>query len=65
MSPDEYRAAIKALGLTPCKPSYQGHTLHQTRDNELQQVRDPEGLTPEERVAAIEFLKWLLDITTH
>lgn len=65
MTPEGYRAVVRNLGLTPCRPSHDGKTLHQTRDGEFQQVPDPEPLTPEERQAAIDFLKSIMGINTH
>jgi hypothetical protein len=62
MTPDEYRAAVTASGLTPRKPSLQGGTLHATRNGDFYQVPDPEQLKPEERVAMIAVIKaWLGD----
>jgi len=55
---DEYKAVIKSLGLTPCRPSFQGATLHQTRDGDFQQVPDAESLSAEERVSMISMLKF-------
>ena len=60
MTPNEYRAAIRDLGLTPCKSSYNGSTLHETRDRLYQQVPDPETLLPNERADAIALIKWRL-----
>jgi hypothetical protein len=65
LTADEYRACIKGLGLTPCRPSFQDSTLHQTRDGEFQQVPDAESLSPEGRTAMINLLKWRLNIETH
>lgn len=55
---------VKALGLTPCRQSADGKTLHQTRDNppQFQGVPDAETLSPDERVSIIEILKWRLGI---
>ncbi len=65
MTPEGYRAIVKSLGLVPCRPSHDGKTLHTTRDNDFQQVLDPEPLTAEERVDAITLLKWRLGVTDH
>lgn len=65
MTADGYRAVIHALGLTPCKASYNGTTLHQTRDGQFAQVPDPEGLSPEERRSMIELIKFRLGIENH
>jgi hypothetical protein len=57
MTPDEYKAVVDAVGLTPCKPPFQGSTLHKTRDGKFQQVPNPEHLSPDERVAIIAVIK--------
>jgi len=57
MTVDGYRAAVRALGLTPCRPSFNQTTLHQTRDGNFIQVADPEHLSPDERTAMIGHLK--------
>jgi hypothetical protein len=56
VSPDEYRAQLKALGLTPAKPSYNGATLHQNRDGLFASIPDADELLPEERADFIEML---------
>jgi hypothetical protein len=53
MTPEEYKAAIDAAGRSPCKPPFQGSTLHKTRDGKFQQVPNPEHLSPDERVEII------------
>jgi len=60
LTPEGYRSAVNSLGLTPCRPSFNGSTLHQDRDGDFHQVIDPDGLTPAQRVAAIELLRFLL-----
>jgi hypothetical protein len=65
MTSDDYRAIIKSLGLTPCRPSFDGKTLHQDRDGHFQQVPDPEFLATEERRSVIEVIKWRMGITEH
>jgi hypothetical protein len=64
VTPDGYRAMIKAMGLTPCKPSFAGRTLHKGPDgpHDFQQVPDPEPLAPEERAGAIALIKMLRGI---
>ena len=57
-----YRGTVRAWGLTPCAPSNGYSTLHQTRENDIVQVPDPDPLTPEQRVAALEALKMKLGI---
>jgi hypothetical protein len=37
MTTEEYKATIEAMGLAPCKDSFQGSTLHKTRDGNFQQ----------------------------
>jgi hypothetical protein len=65
MTPDEYRAIIIASGLTPCRPSFQGSTLHKTSDGEFLQVCDPEHLNSEERAAIVAVVKARLGIADH
>jgi hypothetical protein len=66
MTSDGYRAVIRSLGLTPCRPSFEGRTLHQTRTGDFQHVPDPELLSPEEREATIALIKFRLGIVdTH
>lgn len=57
MTPGQYRAQIKKLGLTPYRPSHDGKTLHQTREGDFRQIPDPELLSPEEREATIKLIK--------
>jgi hypothetical protein len=65
MTPDEYRAVVRASGLTPYRPSFQGSTLHKTSDGKFLQVCDPEHLSSEERAAIIAVVKALLGIANH
>jgi len=65
VTPDEYRACIRALGLTPCRPSFQGSTLHQNRDGLFQQIEDPENYSPEERASLIDLIKMRMGISDH
>jgi hypothetical protein len=62
---DEYRAAVRGLGLTPCRPSFNGSTLHQTRDGGFQQVPNPEILSEVERPSMIALITWRLGVETH
>lgn len=62
MTADEFRACVKALGLTPIKPSYNGATLHQDSEGEIHRVIDPDELSEEERRAFYELLKDRLGI---
>jgi hypothetical protein len=57
MTTEEYKAAIEAAGLAPCKAPFQGSTLHKTRDGYFQQVPNPEHLSPDERSAMIAVIK--------
>ena len=57
MTPEEYKAAVEAAGLTACKSPFQGSTLHKTRDGYFQQVPNPEHLSPDERIAIIAVIK--------
>jgi len=57
---DEYRAAIKSLGLTPMKPSYNGGTLHQDRDRQPHVIPDPDNLEAVERHDIISMLRFRL-----
>lgn len=57
MTSDEYRSAIRALGLTPARPSYDGATLHQDRDGSHISVPDPDGLSFEERMVMFEVVR--------
>lgn len=65
LTADDYRACIKALGLTPVKPSYNGATLHVDRDRAHTSIPDPDGLTPEERYDMINLIKWRMGVTDH
>lgn len=56
MTCDEYRANLKALGLTPQRPSYAGATIHSDRDGLMYSIPDPEELHEEERTAFLEEL---------
>lgn len=60
-----YKAIVRSLGLTPCKPSFQGATLHQDRDGHFQQVTDPDTISDEERASIIALLKWRLGVADH
>ena len=65
MTIDGYKAAIKALGLSPYRPSNGHSTLHQTRDGDFQQVPDPEDLAPEERQGFIDLIRARLGLGQH
>jgi len=65
MTIDEYRSCIRALGLTPIKPSYSGATLHADRDGEIHRIIDPEELSPEERLDFYNLIKRRLGFTDH
>lgn len=65
MTVDEYRACVKALGLTPVKPSYEGATIHEDRDKELYRIIDPEELTEDERKDVFDMLKARMGFSDH
>lgn len=65
MTPDEYREVIRAMGLTPSKPSYDGATLHADKDGHFTSIPDPETLTADERPDVIEVIKARLGIDNH
>lgn len=65
MTNDDYRACLKALGLTPMKPSYEGSTLHQSRDGFVMSVPDPETMNAVERESFVRLLKDRMGITDH
>lgn len=65
MTDDGYRAIIKSLGLTPCRASFDGKTLHQDREGHFQQVPDPDQVAAEERDGVIQFIKWRMGIADH
>lgn len=60
MTTDEYRTRLRAMGLTPCRPSYEGATIHQDRDGGFRSIPDPEGLSPEERQDVIDLIEDLM-----
>jgi hypothetical protein len=51
---EQYRARIRGLGLQAVKPSRGRHTLHQGRDGILYPIKDPEYMSPEQRLDAVE-----------
>lgn len=57
MTEAQYRAALKALGLSPGKPSYNGATVHMDRDGMAHSIPDPVQLSSEERDHFIALLK--------
>ncbi|KFC65036.1 hypothetical protein FF80_02886 [Devosia sp. LC5] len=65
MTADEYRACIKALGLTPIRPSYEGATIHEDREKQLIRVIDPDDLTDQERRDVYNVLKLRMGFTDH
>ena len=65
MTPDGYRAMVRSLGLTPCRPSFNRHTLHMDGKGLFYRVPDPEHLSPQERADTIELLKMRMRITVH
>lgn len=65
MTPDEYRAIVRAMGLTPVKPSYDGATLHVDREGLHSSIPDPESLSIEERQGMIAIIKSRMQIEDH
>ena len=65
MTLDGYRAMVKSLGLTPCRPSVNRHTLHRDGDGHIYRVPDPEHLSPEERSKMIDLLRTRLRFNIH
>lgn len=63
MTPQAYRALIRSFGLTPCRPSSDDTTLHESREGERIQIPDPEKLSFEERDSIIRLIKQRLMIT--
>ncbi|HWU60831.1 MAG TPA: hypothetical protein VN112_02280 [Ensifer sp.] len=61
MTTDEYRAALKMLGLTPVKPSYDGAILHQGRDGCFYTIPNPETLSDEERDNMIDLYRSMVE----
>lgn len=57
MTEAQYRAALKVLGLSPGKPSYNGATIYMDRDGMAHSIPDPVQLSPEERDHFIALLK--------
>jgi hypothetical protein len=65
LTPEEYQAAIRALGLTPSRASYEGATVHQDRSGMFCSIPDASELTPEERAAFIELLIFRMNLGRH
>ena len=65
MTQEGYFATLKAMGITPYRPAFNGYILCQTRDGDFQQVPDPEQLTPDERGDVINLIKTVRGITDH
>ncbi|MEK9751765.1 MAG: hypothetical protein VW338_00940 [Rhodospirillaceae bacterium] len=65
MTADEYRDCLRAMGLTPAKPSYDGATLHQDAAGQFTSIPNPEQLSPEERLSMIDLIRTRLGITNH
>jgi hypothetical protein len=49
----EYKARIRSMGFTPHSPSRGEHSIHVWRDGELYPIKDPDKLSPEQRVDQI------------
>jgi hypothetical protein len=63
VTPDEYRAQLRMLGLTPAKPSFNSATIHIDRDRLPHRIPDPESMTGAERKAFMDLLMIRLGIT--
>lgn len=62
LTADDYRTCIRGFGLTPVKASYEGSTLHVDREGQHHLIPDPDTLSPDERPAMIDLIKWKLGI---
>lgn len=65
MTCDDYRAMLKAWGLTPAKPGFDGHSIYQTRDGQFTSAPEPEWLSEQERKAALALIAERLGIDLH
>lgn len=54
MTSQEYRARLRAFGLTAIRLSYDGATIYQSRDGSLCTIPDPEPLSEEEREVVLQ-----------
>jgi hypothetical protein len=59
MTPEQYHAEVKKLGLTPSKDV---PTVYLDSDGMTYNVKSPHGLTPEQRAEFIAMLKWRLGV---
>jgi hypothetical protein len=57
MTLEGYKAQVRLLGLTPCRPSFNRHTLHADGEGKIYRVPGPEYLSPQERADMIGILK--------
>jgi hypothetical protein len=62
---DQYWAQVKIMGFTPVKPPHEGSTICRDRDGLLHAILDPEGMSEQERRAAIALLRIRLGIEEH
>lgn len=62
MTPEQYYAAVKSLGLTPSKNV---PTIFLDADQMTYDVRNPHDLSPEQRAEFIAMLKWKLGVGPH
>jgi hypothetical protein len=56
MTNQQYRDRLRALGLTPQRPSYDGGTLYRDRDGQFVTAPDPEQLTADERDSMFQLI---------
>lgn len=57
MTVDEYRDCIRAMGLTPRRPVYNGGQIHEDRNGDMFTIADPTDLTEDERVAMLDMIR--------
>ena len=62
MTADEYRGAIRAMGLTAVKPAYDGGTLYEDRDGQFHTLPNPENLSATERKDLLELRRTMLGL---
>lgn len=65
MTAGEYRTCLRALGLTPMKPSYEGSTLHQDGEGFVYSIPDAETMSMDERKAFLSLLKARMGVSDH
>ena len=60
MTAAEFRAKLRALGLTPARNTYNGGAIYQDRAGDFHNVPDPDTLTSEQREALIALFEGIL-----